>query len=365
MSHERVNSTLQAPAGFTPRRWATQAHERFLHHEGTDFLVNACPGSGKTKFAAMVAREALQQGRVDRVDLVGPSSHICQQWLRELAGWGIHLDPENARESADCQGRVMTYQRLGMSPESFRLCDARRTLVILDEIHHAGDARTWGDALRHAFQGATRRLLLSGTPFRRGAEGRLLRPDLLPSPRRRVHLGARRRGAPGRLPTGAGRTRLGRPPAHGPGPPRSLRRQPPGGGPPPPDGPSPQAPGGRRDRLRAGRGQRAGPGRGPDPDHGPGADQRHHRRCRRRGPDPSLPRGGHPLDRLGQDGLGGGRHPSPEGRGLPQQHPHRDVLPPGRRPPGAPGAAWRGWCATPAKCRPNAAMRSEPASRPS
>jgi superfamily II DNA or RNA helicase len=166
VSHERVNSTLQAPAGFTPRRWATQAHERFLQHEGTDFLVNACPGSGKTKFAAMVAREALQQGRVDRVDLVGPSSHICQQWLRELAGWGIHLDPENVRESADCQGRVMTYQRLGMSPESFRLCDARRTLVILDEIHHAGDARTWGDALRHAFQGATRRLLLSGTPFR-------------------------------------------------------------------------------------------------------------------------------------------------------------------------------------------------------
>lgn len=166
MLHERLNPTLRVPAGFKPRRWATQAHERFLEHEGIDFLVNACPGSGKTKFAAMVAWDALRRGEIDRVDLVGPSSHICQQWLRELAGWGIHLDPENTRESADFQGRVMTYQRLGMSPESFRLSDARRTLVILDEIHHAGDARTWGDALRHAFQGASRRLLLSGTPFR-------------------------------------------------------------------------------------------------------------------------------------------------------------------------------------------------------
>jgi superfamily II DNA or RNA helicase len=42
----------------------------------------------------------------------------------------------------------------------------RRTLVILDEIHHAGDALAWGDAISEAFEPAARRLALTGTPFR-------------------------------------------------------------------------------------------------------------------------------------------------------------------------------------------------------
>ena len=46
---------------------------------------------------------------------------------------------------------------------------ARRTLVIFDEIHHAGDALAWGDAVREAFDPARRRLALTGTPFRTDA----------------------------------------------------------------------------------------------------------------------------------------------------------------------------------------------------
>jgi superfamily II DNA or RNA helicase len=38
--------------------------------------------------------------------------------------------------------------------------------VILDEIHHAGDALSWGEAVSEAFEPATRRLGLTGTPFR-------------------------------------------------------------------------------------------------------------------------------------------------------------------------------------------------------
>ena len=38
--------------------------------------------------------------------------------------------------------------------------------MILDEIHHGGDAKSWGDAIREAFEPATRRLSLTGTPFR-------------------------------------------------------------------------------------------------------------------------------------------------------------------------------------------------------
>jgi superfamily II DNA or RNA helicase len=38
-------------------------------------------------------------------------------------------------------------------------------LIVLDEIHHAGEP-SWGDGVQIAFQHAGRRLSLSGTPFR-------------------------------------------------------------------------------------------------------------------------------------------------------------------------------------------------------
>jgi len=157
---------IRVPRGFVPRDWARAAYALYLRHEHKDFAVNACPGAGKTRFAVMLAYNELYRGAYDRLDLVGPSVHICEQWAREFATWGLNLDPENVSESKDCIGRVMTYQRLGMDAESFRLKDRRRTLVILDEIHHAGDSKSWGDGLRHAFHLAKSRLLLSGTPFR-------------------------------------------------------------------------------------------------------------------------------------------------------------------------------------------------------
>jgi superfamily II DNA or RNA helicase len=42
-------------------------------------------------------------------------------------------------------------------------------LVVFDEIHHAGDALSWGEAIREAFEPARRRLALTGTPFRSDA----------------------------------------------------------------------------------------------------------------------------------------------------------------------------------------------------
>ena len=59
--------------------------------------------------------------------------------------------------------------------------EAAPTLVILDEIHHGGDNLSWGDAMREAFEPATRRLGLTGTPFR---------SDTSPIPFVRYELGA-------------------------------------------------------------------------------------------------------------------------------------------------------------------------------
>jgi hypothetical protein len=46
-------------------------------------------------------------------------------------------------------------------------------LVILDEVHHAGDGLSWGDAIATAFEAAARRLCLTGTPFRTRPDERI------------------------------------------------------------------------------------------------------------------------------------------------------------------------------------------------
>src|SRR5699024_2299123 len=84
---------------------------------------------------------------------------------------GISLDPNftNAQgtHGSHFQGVAVTYAQVGMHPALHRArTEADRTLVILDEIHHAGDSLTWGDGVRDAFDPATRRLALTGTPFR-------------------------------------------------------------------------------------------------------------------------------------------------------------------------------------------------------
>jgi superfamily II DNA or RNA helicase len=62
---------------------------------------------------------------------------------------------------------VVTYAQVAAAPALHRArTSARRTLVVLDEVHHAGDALSWGEAVREAFEPAARRLALTGTPFR-------------------------------------------------------------------------------------------------------------------------------------------------------------------------------------------------------
>ncbi len=66
---------------------------------------------------------------------------------------------------ADMHGIVVTYQQVATNPGALRH-HADRCFVILDELHHAGDERAWGSAVRLAFERSPRRLAISGTPFR-------------------------------------------------------------------------------------------------------------------------------------------------------------------------------------------------------
>ncbi len=160
-----------APSTQALRGWQRRALVKYLAAKPRDFLAVATPGSGKTTFALRVAAELLAEHTVDQVTVVVPTEHLKVQWAAAAARSGIALDPKfsnsNAQTSSDYHGVVVTYAQVASHPSRHRVrTENRRTLVIFDEIHHGGDAKSWGEAIREAFDDATRRLALTGTPFR-------------------------------------------------------------------------------------------------------------------------------------------------------------------------------------------------------
>ncbi|RAO42003.1 uncharacterized protein GAR06_05357 [Micromonospora saelicesensis] len=153
------------------RAWQRKALVEYLRRRSEDFTAVATPGAGKTTFALRIAAELLGDGTVEAVTVVAPTEHLKNQWADAAARVGIQLDAafRNAdlHSAADFHGAVVTYAQVGMAPQVHRRRTmTRRTLVILDEIHHAGDSRSWGDGVKNAFEPAVRRLMLTGTPFR-------------------------------------------------------------------------------------------------------------------------------------------------------------------------------------------------------
>ena len=153
------------------RAWQEQALAAYRAADPRDFLTVATPGAGKTTFALRVAADLLARGQVQAVTVVAPTEHLKRQWALAAHKVGLALDPEfrNAAGAAggDFTGVAVTYAQVAAHPALHqRRTQTRRTLVVLDEIHHAGHSRSWGEATRDAFAGATRRLALTGTPFR-------------------------------------------------------------------------------------------------------------------------------------------------------------------------------------------------------
>jgi len=153
------------------RAWQAEALELYLDKNPKDFLAVATPGAGKTTFALTVAAELLQRRVIERITVVTPTEHLKVQWAEAADRAGIALDPNfsgrKGRTNKDFQGVAVTYAGVATNPLAFRVRTEKfRTLVVLDEIHHGGDALSWGDGIREAFDPATRRLSLTGTPFR-------------------------------------------------------------------------------------------------------------------------------------------------------------------------------------------------------
>ncbi len=153
------------------RAWQTAALEQYLETNPRDFLAVATPGAGKTSFALTLAAHLLSRRQIDRIIVVAPTEHLKTQWAEAAARIHLAIDPafgvKQGRTSRDFVGVALTYAGVAANPLALRIrTEGFKTLVILDEVHHAGDALSWGEAVREAFEPAARRLMLTGTPFR-------------------------------------------------------------------------------------------------------------------------------------------------------------------------------------------------------
>ena len=160
------------------RAWQVQAITHYEARRPADFLVTATPGAGKTTFALVLARRMFERREIDRLVVVAPTDHLRTQWADAAEQLGLVLDPTLTNAIGpvrpDSNGYVTTYAQVAGKPALHQArATARRTLVILDEVHHAGDGLSWGEAAALAFGSAARRLCLTGTPFRTRADERI------------------------------------------------------------------------------------------------------------------------------------------------------------------------------------------------
>jgi superfamily II DNA or RNA helicase len=156
------------------RAWQQQAlteYEALTGPPARDYLLTATPGAGKTTFALELAARLIRRRVIDRLIVVCPTDHLRTQWADAADRAGLPLDPTLSNAVGpvrpDLIGYVTTYAQVAGKPSLHAArTSARRSLVVLDEVHHAGDGLSWGDAVAEAFSDAVRRVCLTGTPFR-------------------------------------------------------------------------------------------------------------------------------------------------------------------------------------------------------
>lgn len=167
------------------RKWQKERLEALLEILDKDAkrdsaLVYACPASGKTFFALVVAG-AIAQMKQRKVPIVilTPRVDIKSGWIDEAASIGITLIPLNDarpfladQDDMLADGYVLTYSQAIMYLDTLRVfCERVNPILILDEVHHTStdtdtrDGNVWGRTIENAFASSLFKLSLTGTPW--------------------------------------------------------------------------------------------------------------------------------------------------------------------------------------------------------
>lgn len=155
------------------RAWQEEAELRWRAlGRPRDFLAEATPGAGKTTFALhLVTHAGETDGRAaEPMSVICPTAHLRRQWQHAAHRFGVNLCTEIESRYMDrgFHGAALTYQQVLADPERYRR-SLGRGWAVLDECHHAGEGKSWAEALLYVFGDARHRLSLSGTAFRSDA----------------------------------------------------------------------------------------------------------------------------------------------------------------------------------------------------
>jgi superfamily II DNA or RNA helicase len=141
--------------------------------------------AGKTRCAAAIVGEMIKRKKIERVVVITTSKTLLRSWVKAAHLYGVDLLATfEARKGIppDCHGLVITYARLCTYYQEQMTSFAEYlrgyvtevpTLIVFDEPHHLStneEDSSWGQSARTAFEFASYRLLLTGTPWRSDRE---------------------------------------------------------------------------------------------------------------------------------------------------------------------------------------------------
>ena len=155
------------------RQWQEECKEKALNwfNKEKHFLINAAPGSGKTIAAIAITKELIEKDLIDRVIIIAPRTKVVEQWAEEhntITGREIYPVTAKDGDLEYCATDLCaTWNSIQNMQDAIQaICKSSRTLVILDEQHHAAVLAVWGRSANNAFNEAEFTIILSGTPIR-------------------------------------------------------------------------------------------------------------------------------------------------------------------------------------------------------
>lgn len=181
--HRKKRTSLFSPSGWDSlRQWQRDAIDRFveLEHE-PQFVLEAAPGAGKSRFAAFVTQYAITELGFDHVVFIAPWLPILTSVKRNFDPLGLtprdkfHYDKKRGilqrRPSVDVT--LDTYSgfcnqtTIDVIDEWQREISGWRFMLILDEVHHTNTVKgKWGPYVERIADMASKIVVMSGTFFR-------------------------------------------------------------------------------------------------------------------------------------------------------------------------------------------------------
>jgi len=161
---------VDLPENESPRDWQSSFWEDYISSDKKNYLLGACPGSGKSWAAAGIAQYLKEINVIQRVIVFSPGVDKKIDWADDLTRFGVKTTPNwdgRVQKLKGYEGFSMTYNALTHAGQNLGKLASVPTLVIFDEVHHLADEQSWGDTAEfHLERPSVRTLSLTGTPFR-------------------------------------------------------------------------------------------------------------------------------------------------------------------------------------------------------